>query len=67
MKVQGNSGETQNIKWRETGGKLKIEFFTQYENMENIFLMPRKVQGNCRETGGKLKNTFLRPIKVQGN
>ena len=35
--------------------------------MENIFLRPRKLQGNCMETGGKLKNTFLRPRKVQGN
>ena len=39
MKVQGNSGETQHIKWRETGGKLI-----------NIFLSNRKVQGNWGET-----------------
>ena len=26
-----------------------------------------KVQGNCRETEGKLQNTFFRPRKVQEN
>ena len=35
----------------------------------NTFLRQRKVQGKCRETGGKLQksNTLLRQRQVEGN
>ena len=56
MKVQGNSGETQHIKWRETGGKLI-----------NIFLRNRKVQGNWGETQKYIFKAYKSAGKLRGN
>ena len=63
-KVQGNWGETQKINFKvyKSAGKLGGNSKNQIH-----FLRLRKVEGNCRETAGKLKKSILRSKKVHGN
>ena len=65
--MQGNGGETPKIKYtlkaKTSGGKLQ----GNWGKLKKSILRRRKVQEQCSETGGKLKNTFLRPRIVQGN
>ena len=55
--MQGNGGTLKKLllrleQCRVTAGKVGGE-------CKNTLLKPRIVQGNCMETGGKLKNTFF--------
>ena len=47
--------------------KKHFSLLSNFIDTQKIITKARTMQGNCRESGGKCKNTLLKPRIVQGN